>query len=86
MTEIQHTQPQRTSAYAVAGLVLSLVWLCGLGSIAGIALSAIGYRDARNGAANGEGIAIAGLTVGVVGLLVILGFFGVWFVDWSPDD
>lgn len=66
---------QRTSGFAVGGLVLSCLWLCGLGSLIGIAMSAIGYRDARRGAALGEGIAIAGLVVGIVGLLGTITFW-----------
>jgi hypothetical protein len=60
---------EETSGFAIASLVLGIVWLFGLGSIAAIAL---GWRSLRDIAAadelGGRGIAIAGIVIGAVGL------------------
>lgn len=69
-----------TSELALASLFLSLVWLFGLGSIAGIYLARRSLREIRDsdGRIGGRVLAIAGLVIGFIGLgslaLVILFF------------
>jgi hypothetical protein len=75
------TQPgprPRTSPMAFACLVLSLLWLCGIGSLAAIILGVAAIRRiARsNGALTGKGLAIAGMIVGILGVgLTLLAIF-----------
>lgn len=59
-----------TSGLAIASLFLSIVWLFGLGSIAGMYLGVRSLRDIRdsNGAVGGRSLAIAGLVIGVLGM------------------
>lgn len=75
--------PIRTSAAAIASLVLALLWICGVGSLAAIVLGIIGIRATKAGAAKGRGMAIAGLVIGVLGLLMTVGsFLAIWaFAD-----
>jgi hypothetical protein len=69
----------RTSPMAFAGLVLGLLWLCGAGSLAAIVVSVLALRqiDRARGALSGKGLAVAGLMLGIVG--VILSLFAVGF-------
>ena len=72
-----------TSRRAVAALVVGVVWLAGLGSVVALVLSAVALRDVRTGAVEGRGIAVAGIAVGVVGLvagLVVWLVFGAWLL------
>jgi cyclophilin family peptidyl-prolyl cis-trans isomerase len=64
--------PQRsTNGFAVASFVLSILWISGLGSILAVifALKARGSIRRSNGAEGGDGLAIAGLVIGIVGIL-----------------
>ena len=80
--ELRPSRPP-TSRRAVAGLVVGVVWLAGLGSVVAVVLSAVALRDVRTGAVEGRGIAVAGIVVGVVGLvagLVVWLVFGAWLL------
>lgn len=59
-----------TSELALASLALSIVWLFGFGSIAGIYFARRSLREIREseGAIGGRALAIAGLVIGVLGL------------------
>jgi hypothetical protein len=66
---------RKTHGLAIASFVLSLLWIFGLGSLLAvifgiIALVAIGKAK---GAMRGRGFAIAGLIIGVLGLLLTIG-------------
>jgi len=62
---------RETSELAIASLFLSIVWLFGLGSIAGLYLGRRSLREisGSEGRIGGRGIAIAGMVVGVAGLM-----------------
>jgi hypothetical protein len=55
---------------AVASLVLSLVWIGGLGSLLAVIFGFAARSDIKrsNGTKSGDGMAIAGITIGFVGL------------------
>jgi hypothetical protein len=68
---------------AIWSLVLSILWLGGLGSIAGIVLGASARRRISMTGERGAGLAIAGIVIGVLTLIfavaywiVIAGHFG----------
>jgi hypothetical protein len=65
--------PTRTSGMAIAGFVLS--FFCGL---LGLIFSCIGYSECKksNGTVTGEGLAIAGIVISILGFLLSI----VW---WS---
>ena len=60
---------QGWSGFAIAGFVLSLLGLYGVGSVLGIIFSVIGRNRARRTGQRGEGLAIAGIVIGIVTLL-----------------
>ena len=64
----------RTSPLAFAGLVLGLLWLCGIGSLAAIVVSAPALRQINRaqGTLTGKGLAVAGLVLGIVGVILTL--------------
>ena len=65
-------QPQKTNGFAIAALVLSLVGCSLLGVIfGGIAISQI-----NKGQGSGKGLAIAGLVIGIIGLLFTIFLWG----------
>lgn len=71
----------RTNGYAVASMVLGIVWIYWIGSILALVF---GYKarneiDASGGAQSGRGMAVAGIVLGWVGLGVI-GFFLLFLV------
>ncbi|MCA1823263.1 MAG: DUF4190 domain-containing protein [Mycobacteriales bacterium] len=57
-----------TNGLAIASLVLSIIWLAGLGSIAGIVLGIVALRQVNRTGQGGRGLAIAGISVGAATL------------------
>jgi hypothetical protein len=68
-----YAPPQRsdTNGLAIASLVLSILWLVGLGSLLAIIFALVAERQIRRSAGQqgGAGLAIAGLVIGIIGLL-----------------
>lgn len=63
--------PRATSGSAVASLVLGILWIWGIGSLLAVLL---GFRarsqiKRSNGAVGGNGLAVAGITLGIVGVI-----------------
>lgn len=79
MTRPQSTTPTRPSSAppatprisrrAIWSLVLSIVWLGGVGSAAGIMLGISARRRIAGTGERGSGLAIAGIVVGVITLI-----------------
>lgn len=66
--------PREKSGFAVASLILGLLWICGIGSILAIIFGAIGLKETRPPEGkDGRGLAIAGLILGIMGLLATVG-------------
>ena len=63
--------PPATNGFAVASLVVSLLWFVGLGSLLAIVFALVAYRsiDRSRGTETGRGLATAGLVIGIVGVL-----------------
>ena len=61
----------RYSGLAIASLVLSIVWLGGIGAILAVifAILALKRVAASNGRLRGKGLSIAGLVIGIVGIV-----------------
>ena len=57
------------SGAAIAAFVLSLLWIGGLGSLAAIILATVSMRKTRTHDQAGRGLAVAGLIIGVLGLI-----------------
>ena len=60
-----------TNGLAIASLVLSIIWLAGLGSVLAVIFGIVARRQIRasGGRQGGEGLALAGTLIGVVGVL-----------------
>lgn len=73
----QHSYvPQTTNGLAIASLALSVLWLYWLGSILAVIFGHVARAQIRNsrGAQGGDGIAIAGLIIGYIGVAVLVFF------------
>ena len=64
----------RTSALAIASLVLGLMWLCGIGSLLATIFGAVALSQISRsgGAVAGKGLAVAGLILGILGFVSIV--------------
>ena len=71
----QQLPPSRpNSGFAIASLILGLVWFCGIGSVLAVIFGAIGLKETKPPEGkNGRGLAIAGLILGVLGMLATVG-------------
>ncbi|QXQ14127.1 DUF4190 domain-containing protein [Skermania piniformis] len=69
---------------AIASFIASCVGLvtCGLGSIIGVVLGFVAWRQIQQTGQGGRGLAIAGLVIGGVLLLCYVVFF-VWTVSFA---
>ena len=72
--------PNRTSILAINSLIMGCLWLFGVGSLAAIVLAVMARRQIApsQGTLTGKRLAIAGMVVGIIGLIVA----GMTFV-WS---
>jgi hypothetical protein len=59
-----------TNGLAIASLVLSLLWIWGLGSLLAVILAVRARTQIRDsgGRQGGDGLAVAGLVIGIIGL------------------
>ena len=67
------------SGSAIAAFILSLLWLGGVGSLAGLYLSIAAMRDTREGRTSGQGLAVAALILNILGLISGAIFFAIMF-------
>ncbi|HEY1738495.1 MAG TPA: DUF4190 domain-containing protein, partial [Acidimicrobiia bacterium] len=74
-------QQRSTNGFAIASMVLGIVWIYWLGSILALVFGYIAHRQIRrsNGQQNGGGMAIAGIVLGWIGI-AMLGFVLLVFV------
>lgn len=83
-------RPQTTNGFAVASLVLGIVWFWGIGSILALVFGYVAKSqiDQSRGAEGGRGMAIAGIVlgwVGVAGVLLVIALM-VSGMAWMPMD
>ena len=67
----------RTSRMAIWSLILSILWLGGLGALAGIALGISARRRIALTGERGAGLATAGIVIGVVSLIIAIVYWAV---------
>lgn len=65
-------ETQRVNRRAIWSLVLSILWLGGLGAVAGIMLGVSARRRIAQTGEQGAGLAVAGIVVGVITLLIAI--------------
>jgi len=63
-----------TSGKAVTSFILSLLWIFGLGSLVAVVLSVMAMKETKTGMKGGHGLAVAGLVIGILGLVPVLLF------------
>lgn len=77
-----------TNGLAIASMVLGIVWLYWIGSILAVIFGHVARRQIRNSNARqgGDGLAVAGLTLGYIGVavLVLVSVFVVVAATRSP--
>jgi type IV secretory pathway VirB2 component (pilin) len=68
---VEELEGPQTSGLAIASVVAGIVWIFGLGSFAAIYLGRRSMREiaASHGEQDGRGLAIAGIWIGIAGLL-----------------
>jgi Domain of unknown function (DUF4190) len=66
----------RTSGLAIASMVLGIVWIFWLGSILAVIFGHVALSQIKRsmGALTGRGMAIAGLVLGYLGIVTLVGF------------
>jgi hypothetical protein len=71
--------PQRTNGLAIASMVLGILWIYWIGSILALVFGYIARNQIRERGEAGNGMAIAGIVLGWVGIgfLVLVLLFGV---------
>jgi hypothetical protein len=76
-----YVAPRQTNGLAIASLVLSLLWLLGVGSILAVVLGVAARRRIKRseGHETGAGLALAGVVIGIAGIFGAVGFFGLTF-------
>lgn len=83
-------QLSQTSGLAIAGFIFSLLWMFGLGSLLAVILSVAARRKIRNsmGVQKGESLAVAGLIIGILGLvgLAFLILFGMGLSSFNQSS
>ena len=60
------------NALSIVALVSSVLWVCGLGSVAGVVLGGIALNQIKRSGERGYGLAVAGIVVGVLGIVAAL--------------
>lgn len=88
--------PPRTDPMAIWALVLGIVGiplgcLCGIGIFASIAAIPLGFVSRKNirqssGGLTGEGMALAGAVLGIVGVALLIGLFLLWGLSAASLD
>ncbi|MFL5688444.1 MAG: DUF4190 domain-containing protein, partial [Chloroflexota bacterium] len=81
--------PRRsTNGMAIASMVLGIVWVCGIGSILALIFGYIARRQIRDsmGAQGGDGMAIAGIVLGWIGVATFAVFLVVGIVNSGNSD
>ena len=65
---------QGTNGFAIASLVLGLLWFYGVGAILALVFGYMGKRqiDESDGRQQGRGLAIAGIILGWIGLALVV--------------
>ena len=80
------TTPPGTNGLAIASFVLSLLTLCGVGSLLGVIFGHLSLGQIKREHQRGRGLAIAGLVLGYLGMAGIVLLIVVLASSSTPDD
>ncbi len=70
--------PRATNGFAIASMVLGILWLYWIGSILALIFGYVARSQIRERNEGGDGMAIAGIVLGWVGIATLILFFGVF--------
>lgn len=81
-------QGAKTNGFAIASMVLGIVWVYWIGSILALVFGYIGKRqiDESHGTQTGRGMAIAGIVLGWVGVGILLAIILAAIIAAGIDD
>jgi hypothetical protein len=65
------------NGFAIAALVLGIIWLYWIGSILAVIFALVAFRQIGARGERGRGLAIAGFVLGLLGLVTLTGFITV---------
>jgi hypothetical protein len=74
VTYVQQIQMQTTNGLAIASMVLGIVWVYWIGSILALVFGFVARKQIKQRGQKGDGMAIAGIVLGFVGLATLLLF------------
>ena len=80
-----YAPPRGTNGLAIASLVTSLVWVCGLSSIAAVILGHVARGQIKRTGEQGAGLALAGLIIGYLGIALVVGYVVVVLIVAATD-
>ncbi|MFB9314756.1 DUF4190 domain-containing protein [Nocardioides plantarum] len=80
-----YAPPRGTNGLAIASLVSSLVWVCGVGSIAAVICGHVARSQVKRTGEQGAGLALAGLIIGYLGIAVVVLYVVVVLVTVATD-
>jgi hypothetical protein len=71
---VQAAPAPRTNGFAIASLVLGIVWIYGIGAVLALIFGLVARNqiDKSEGAQRGKGLALAGIILGIVGIVGII--------------
>lgn len=84
----QQPIPQSTNGFAIASLVLGIVWIWWIGSILALVFGYVGLSQIRRsgGYQGGRGLAIAGIVLGWVGIgFLVLFILLLSTISWNLE-
>jgi hypothetical protein len=64
-----------TNGYAIASLVLSIVWIGGLGSLLAVIFGFMARGQISRTGQGGNGMAVAGIVLGILGVVGAIGWY-----------
>jgi len=67
-----YLQQQGTNGFAIASMVLGIVWIYWIGSVLAIVFGFIARSQIRQRNQGGDGMAIAGIVLGIVGVVIAI--------------
>ena len=75
-----------TNSLAVASLVLGILWLGGLGSLLAWILGRSAKAQIKQSGESGEGMATAGIVLGIIGVVLVAAVIGMAYLENSAAD
>lgn len=79
-----YPQARPWNGLAIAGFVLSIVWVYGIGSVLAVIFGHISRSQMKRDGKQGGGLALAGLIIGYIGIVATI-FFVILLVALSND-